>query len=173
MLLSKYIEPLETFFNKSSKFYNNHIKDKVDTMNSIQKLQIGSKLTPSTHFDEINILFEDFKKEFKINMDNDIFTLFTTNIIPLERINNLISLIMEWYIILLIHNNIQNIIIHCGLAHNGRLLDLLTKVYRFNIVEQKGINKIGDLPPSIPSACIFLPYNVIGMFNNKYGYNIY
>ena len=170
MELKKYIEPLENFFNKSLKFYNENIKDKVDMMNTIQSYNTGSKLSPSIHFEEIHKLFDDFKKEFEENMNNSIFILTTTNIIPLERINNLISLIMEWYTILLIHNNIKNIIIHCGLAHNQRLLDLLTKVYRFNIIQQKGINKMTDLPHDIPSACILLPSNVIGMFNNKYGY---
>ena len=167
--LGNYLLPLENFFNKSSNFYLSLIKDKVQLMKEIQSRQTGSKLSPQVHFNEINSLFEDFKKEQKELMNTMIIKLSHK---LLERINNLISLIMEWYIILLIHNNSKNIIIHCGLVHNERILNLLTKVYRFVIIKENGINRVGDLPDSMPSACVMLPNDVIKMFDTKYGYNM-
>jgi len=82
-------------------------------------------------------------------------------------------MIMEWYIILLIHNNTKNTIIHVGLAHSNRLLDLLVKVYRFKIIKQSGINQMSEIPNNIPSSCIMLPPDVTNMYNRKYGFNIF
>ena len=79
-------------------------------------------------------------------------------------------MIMEWYIVLLIYNDTTNKIIHVGLAHSNRLLDLLTLVYRFNIKYQTGINKMIEIPTNIPSACVMLPPDVTNMFRRKYGF---
>jgi len=77
---------------------------------------------------------------------------------------------MEWYIIVLILNSDKNIIIHTGLAHSSKLILMLTKYYKFNQLEYKGINFFDELKEkykdTIPQACIFFDDNT--KFKKKY-----
>ena len=170
--LLQYIQPLEDFFNKNTNFYNNYIKNNVDIMETKQNQYTDSKISPSFHFNQLSIIFVEFKNENENIMNKNISEIIDINIIVLQHINNLISMIMEWYIILLIYSNNNNSIIHVGLAHSNRLLDLLVKVYRFKIIEQSGLNKMVDIPNHIPSSCILLPQDINNMYNKQYGFNL-
>jgi hypothetical protein len=74
----------------------------------------------------------------------------------LEEINNITSMIMEWYILLLIINNKENSIIHLGLAHSNRILDFLTDVYSFEVIKKTGINMIAQINQK-HHACLLVP----------------
>ena len=74
--------------------------------------------------------------------------------------------IMEWYIVMLVHNSIKNTIIHVGLAHSEKVLILLTGPYRFNIVENQGVNNMDNLRDTM-RACIMVPPEINNLFNRK------
>ena len=96
-------------------------------------------------------------------MNYTIIYIYHNNINILFHINNLCSMIMEWYSILLIQSSISNSIIHIGLAHSNKILDLLTQIYNFKIITSNGLNKIKDIYTSnenIQSSCILLPYDI-------------
>ena len=115
-------------------------------------------------------LFNEFKDQYKDMMGKNIIYIIKNKKEILYRINNIISMIMEWYIVLLIYNNSKYKIIHIGLAHSNRLYDILTQVYRFNCKYKVGINKMIEIPNNIPSACVMLSPDVTNMFNRKYGF---
>ncbi len=89
----------------------------------------------------------------------------------LEKINMILSMIMEWYIILLINNCQSNMIIHIGLAHSSNVLELLNSIFQYQITQQAGINKMTDLQnvttPKV-EACIRANLN---LFKKKYHFN--
>jgi hypothetical protein len=97
----------------------------------------------------------------------------------LEKINNILSMVMEWYIILLICNCRTNMIIHVGLAHSSNILELLTTVYQYNIKSQTGINKmqdLGSINTPAASACVAVPTQndnstIHSLFRKKYHFN--
>jgi hypothetical protein len=170
MKLVEYIGKLVNLFNKKSEFYNKYFKHKIDKMMLTQLNLKKSKVSPLVHYNELNILFNNFLDTYKNNMNDSIYNIKTSNINILYKINNLISLIMEWYIVLLIHDSdYKHSIIHIGLAHSNHILDILIMVYRFKIIEQKGINLIQQIKSDTPSACLIIPSHINNMYNNKYG----
>ena len=176
-ILSEFLKLLDDFFLRKSILYNKYIRDNINTMKHQQLENKGkSNVTPEIHFNELFIIYEEFKNEYKLNMNNTINDIYHNNINILYRINNLCSMIMEWYIILLIHNNIKNCIIHIGLAHSTKILDMLTTVYHFKIIDTNGINKMNDIKNmsynDTPNSCLLLPSDVTKRYkyNKKYGF---
>jgi hypothetical protein len=90
--------------------------------------------------------------------------LYQNNKNELEEINNITSMIMEWYILLLSINNNTNSILHLGLAHSNRILEFLLDVYSFYIIKQSGINMIEEINSNEPEACLMVPDDI----NNKF-----
>jgi hypothetical protein len=170
--LEFYIDNLNQLFNEKSILFKKYFQDKINSMIKQQETNNSSKLSPLVHYDELKNIFTRFKNRYEKLMDRSIIYIKKHKIDALHRINNIISMIMEWYIVLLIHNDVKNTIIHVGLAHSNRLLDLLTKVYRFKIKNQIGINEMKQIPNKIPSACIMLPHDISNMYNRKYGFDM-
>jgi hypothetical protein len=168
--LQFYINNLEKLFNQESYFFKKYFEEKIDTMKKNQSSVSGSKLSPLVHYNELHKLFNEFKDQYKEMMGKNIFYIIKNRKEILYRINNIISMIMEWYSVLLIYNNSKYKIIHIGLAHSNRLYDILTQVYRFNCKYKVGINKMIEIPNNIPSACVMLSPDVTNMFNRKYGF---
>ena len=158
--LLKYLHLIEDFFNRKSILYTKYIYPEV------QKLSIKNKKN-SLHLKQLYNQYNEFKTMNKNLLNNNINNI-STNI--LEDINDIISHIMEWYIIVLILNSDKNIIIHTGLAHSSKLILMLTKYYKFNQLEYKGINFFDELKDkykdTIPHACIFFDANT--KFKKKY-----
>jgi hypothetical protein len=152
MLLKNYLKILDDFFMlKNISVVNNYIKSE---LNKLNKDKEKFKVSILFHLKEINEQYNEFKITYEYLMDKTLNYIYNLNTEILEKINNITSLIMEWYIILLIHNSNNNTIIHVGLAHSNRILDLLLKVYQFNIIKQYGINKLKDAPENLASACV-------------------
>ena len=163
--LKMYIKYLEHFF-KNTLTANDIMKN-----NNIIFNNNKNNISPEYHLSLLKELFEEYKIMYKDVMNKDIQYVRNNNPDALIRINNLISMCMEWYIIVLIFHNSKNTIIHIGLAHSNRILDLLIKVYKFNIIEKTGINRLNEINSLIPSSCVLISKNVNNMYNNKYGIN--
>jgi hypothetical protein len=157
-LLKKYLEILDSLFNfKRTPLMLKHI------LPQVLKLKDPYKKVVVKHFYEIKDLYLQFIEEHKYLMDKQLLYILKTNPSILEKINNLLSLLMEWYIIVLIHNSSKNTIIHVGLAHSDRVLDLLLGVYDFEIINQQGINKMEDTYKPL-HACININTNINNIF---------
>lgn len=167
MTLVDYIKPLDEFFNKTSSFYKKYIEEPYYLM----KLNNKFKLSLERHFIALKDLFEKYKTDNSTNLNTPIKTLYRNNLIILEQINNLISMIMEWYCILLVHNSENNIILHLGLAHSTRLIDILTQVYRYKNTSERGLTRLtNDMESKSYSSCIMIPSDVLNRFVPKYGF---
>lgn len=152
-LFKKYLEILDNLFN----FRRTQLMLKY-ILPQVLKLKEPYKKIVIKHFYEIRDLYLLFINEYKYLMDTQLIYIFKTNPSILEKINNLLSLLMEWYIMVLIKNSSKNTIIHIGLAHSDRLLELLLNVYNYNIINQQGINKMEDTYKPLHSCININPY---------------
>jgi hypothetical protein len=163
--LSEYLSIIDEFFYyKNKKFMKKYI---IPELKKLETSIYANKHIVITHFYEIRELYFEFKKEYKRYMNTPIKELYIYKKDLLEKINNLISMIMEWYIILLIFNSNKNTIIHLGLAHSNRIVDLLDQVYDFSIIKQSGINYMEDIDIN-PKACVSMPERINNIFKKKY-----
>lgn len=79
--------------------------------------------------------------------------------------NNILDSIMEWYICAQIESNKdKSIIVHAGLAHTDKIVDLLKSHYNFKIKYQKGINSLNHIGLSPRSGCIEIPLEISNLF---------
>ena len=108
------------------------------------------------HFEEMKELYMEFINDNKSKLKKPMKELFNSNPDLLEEINNITSMIMEWYILVLILNSKENCIIHLGLAHSNRILDFLTQVYSFEVIKKSGINIMDEINDE-PNACLLVP----------------
>jgi len=80
--------------------------------------------------------------------------------------NNLISDLMEWYICACIcENNNKPLIIHIGLAHSEKIIQLLQSTYSYKIIEQQGINTLDELETKEIKGCV----QISEQLNNQFG----
>ncbi len=156
--LKKYLEILDNlFYFKKTKLMLKYI------LPQVLKLRETYKKGVIKHFYEIKDLYLHFINKYNYLMNKQLIYILKYDASILEKINNLLSLLMEWYIILLIHNSSKNTIIHVGLAHSDRLLELLLNVYDFKIINQQGINKMEDTYKSLHS-CININTTINNIF---------
>jgi hypothetical protein len=86
----------------------------------------------------------------------------------LSTVNNLLDDIMEWYICAQIelYNN-RSIIIHAGLAHTDKIINLLKKHYEFIVIEEYGINSLENARIEPRNGCIELKSEINNQFGGK------
>ncbi len=162
MTLKAYLSLIDDLFN----FRNTKLMRKyfVPEIKKLDKVNIKIKELLLQHFDEMRELYFEFMNTNKSNLDKPMITLYQNNQNELEEINNITSMIMEWYILLLVLNSNTNSILHLGLAHSNRILDFLLDVYSFNVIKKSGINMIEEINSNEPAACLMVPDEV----NNKF-----
>jgi hypothetical protein len=162
MTLEEYLSLIDDIFN----FKNNKLMRKyfIPEIKKLDNVNIKIKELILQHYDEMRKLYFDFIKENKLYLNKPIIELYKNKKNELEEINNITSMIMEWYILLLILNSNTNCILHLGLAHSNRILDFLLDVYSFNVIKKSGINMIEEINSNEPAACLMVPDEV----NNKF-----
>ena len=80
---------------------------------------------------------------------------------PLLKLNEINSFIIEWYAILHTFSTLKPSVIHTGLAHSDRIVNVLQQVYQFDIIDQNGINQMNDnLDINKIKSCINLPNEI-------------
>lgn len=165
--LSKYLLFIDNFFNGTSILFIKYIKKQINKISyNNKKLEKKNNL----HLEEIKRQYNLFKQNnFKL-MTMSLNNIKKNYINILEKINDIISYIMEWYIILLILNSEKNIIVHTGLAHSSKLIRMLYW-YKFDPIESEGLNFFEQIPNAknidTIEACIQLPSRVDNIFNKK------
>ena len=129
MTLSEYLQRIDNFFNlKKTKLMMDYLVPEIKKLlkDSDEKMR---RLLLS-HFEEMKQLYLDYIDTNRDLLEKSMYDLFNSNKDVLEEVNNITSMIMEWYILLLIFNSKTNSILHLGLAHSNRLLDFLIEVYK-------------------------------------------
>jgi hypothetical protein len=161
MTLKTYLEKIIDLFNlKETPLVSTYIRPE------IKKLQDGMKFKYSllSHFYELRKLFAKFLITYEAFLNIELGDIFKKDLIILNEINYIISCIMEWYTIVLIHNSSLNTVIHLGLAHTDNIIKLLTSVYQFKIITQSGLNQMLDITEDAKS-CVYVPPKVKDVFN--------
>ena len=156
MILEEYLSYINNIFNyKKSKLMLEYI------VPSLKKLKTegdgNMKKILLLHFQEMKELYIELINDNKLTLKKTMKELFNSNPDLLEEINNITSMLMEWYILVLILNSKENCIIHLGLAHSNRILDFLTEVYSFEVIKKSGINIMEDINDNPPKACLLVP----------------
>ena len=78
----------------------------------------------------------------------------------MHSIDNINSLIMEYYILILIFSDKRDSIIHTGLAHSTRLKSILIEKFKFTIIKDVSMTQIEQYTGSDnTNACILNPKN--------------
>jgi hypothetical protein len=120
-----------------------------------------------SHFLRLKRKVKNFIKENKNLLQKPISLLSKTHVHLLEKINEFISDIMEWFIIAeIIQNKNNNIIVHAGLAHTSNLNDLLINFYSYKLISNEGINNISDGYKN-SNGCLNLSSKINNMFGGK------
>ncbi len=152
--LEEYLSFIDKIFNyKKSKLM---IKYFVKELKKLEQADPQMRELLLQHFQEMRELYNDFLIENKSKLKKPMKELSKNNQNLLEEINNMTSMIMEWYILLLILNSNTNCIIHLGLAHSNRILDFLVEVYSFEVIKKSGINVMDEINDE-PKACLLVP----------------
>jgi hypothetical protein len=161
--IKNYLEKINHFFIIENEYLVRNLQNY-----SPRKLS-GTKL--GEHF---ILLKNNFKKLLENNREFLYFSVHTIkkiNLNFLESVNLLLDQIMEWYICaVIIENNETNtkpIIVHAGLAHSDKIVQLLQFHYQWEKINEKGINNldlaIGDNMP----GCMQLPTDTDRQFGGK------
>ncbi len=159
-LFKYYLGLLDNFFNyKSTHFNNTYIVPEM-------KKDFDKKDLIIKHFHILKDKYEIYKNENSNYMEMTIMEICKKNYSILEKLNDIASSIMEWYIILLIHNSKKNTIIHVGLAHSEKILALLIGPYHYDIIKEQGINTMNGLDNDM-TACILVPPDINNLFARK------
>ena len=159
-----YLKNIYFFLTKRGKLYKKYVSTKLDLIKDY-----NTNRTLNIHFSEIKNFFHGFIKKKKGPFyKQKMIYIKNHHIDLLYDVNNIMSMIMEWYVILLIFTNDTESVVHVGLAHSNKINELLEKVYGFKKLDQKGINILEQIyNVETPSACILLPKDVHDMFNKK------
>lgn len=155
ILLEEYLLPINNIFNykKTKLMITYFIKE-------LKKLEINADINIKKllflHFQEMKLLYDEFIINNKSYLKKSMIEIFNFKKELLEEINNISSMIMEWYVLLLILNNKENSIIHLGLAHSNRILEFLVDVYSFEVIKKTGINMMTQINQN-HHACLLVP----------------
>jgi len=161
MNLQKYFSFIDDFF----KLKHSHFIKELSIVYT--KEYLDSSIL-GKHFFRIRKEVEDFIQLYKPLLKDSVKGLVNKNNSMFEKINEIISNIMEWYIVAKIFNetNENNFIVHAGLLHTSNLNKLLLSDYGFKLINFEGIYSIDDVhKPS--DGCLILPESINSQFGGK------
>ena len=167
--LKEYLELINLFFTLKLDFIKNDLKH-IYSEEFLKKKKLGK------HFLILKRIIIRLIKKNKIYLDKDIKDVIKNNKKLLQQINNILSDIMEWYIIAKIYQGINenknyqginenktSFIIHAGLAHTTNIINLLKNYYNYKIINDFGRTNMHNL--NIESTgCLYLPIDIENQF---------
>ena len=162
-ILNEYLLKIDSFFcMKEPYLLENLLNYKID---KLENTKLGNHyLIIKTNYYKLLNKCKDYLKE-------PITKLYLENINLLEKINDLLNEIMEWYICACIElYNHRTIIIHIGLAHSEKVIDWLINHYNNKVIKKQGINTLDETINSPLNGCIHLPLDLeqqFGGFTNN------
>ena len=163
IILKEYLTFINIFCNLKLPYFINELKN-IYTKEYLSNNSLGF------HYLKIKNYIKKYVKENKKYLNEKIKNLADNNSSILENINEIISYIMEWYIIAKIYQSIDNgnkkIIIHAGLAHTTNIIDLLKNIYKYNIISEKGLTDLSDYD-KLTNGCLHLPIDIDKQFGGN------
>lgn len=123
-------------------------------------------------FKHFKVLINEFlklKKEFNYLNNKTIKSIVEEKIyMPLIKLNEISSLIIEWYSIIQTFSSDKPSVIHTGLAHSQRIIEYLINFYNFEMINENGINKVEQANNNNKIvSCINLPEEIETKFKSK------
>lgn len=156
--INKYLFYFSEFFKQRGKVYERFILPYYEFIEDEDK-KILIKIFSAIK----NLFIKNFKKYENLTLNE----ILKKDEDYMHSIDNINSLIMEYYILLLIFSDKRDSIIHTGLAHSSRLKIILVEEFKFKIVEDVSMTQIENYTGSDnTNACILNPSNS-EFFNKK------
>lgn len=165
--IKQYLEKINEFFCVKNKY----LVDNLQNYN-VEQLK-GTKL--GIHFLLIKKNYKKILENNKQFLNFSVHTIKTINLYLLEEINALLDQIMEWNICANIESNTdKSIIVHAGLAHSEKVVELLLAHYNYDKIIENGINKLNFALNNNVSGCMPMPIDMDKQFGgfNKFGFNM-
>ena len=149
--INKYLYFFSEFFNERGKVYYKFIFPYYEYISSPNKLIFRKIFTTIKNlFLKISNKYTNMTLEEIFKKDNNY----------MHSIDNINSLIMEYYILVLIFSDKRDTVIHTGLAHSTRIKNILVEEFKFTIIEDVSITQIEEYIGSDKTeACILNPSN--------------
>jgi ERCC4-related helicase len=164
--LYDYMDLINYFFKLKHKHF-------IKTLGIIYTKEFLKTSKLATHFLNLKKESKQLMKDNKKLLNKNIEFIINRNDGLMDKINELTSFIMEWYIIAKIfqgiQNNENNFIIHAGLAHTSNIILLLQKVYDYKIHDLNGINNYDSDKYHSSNGCLKLPTRINDLFGGDYG----
>jgi hypothetical protein len=144
IIMYEYLKEIDNFFRIKNKYLLNNLS--IYNIEKLKKTKLGY------HFLKIKINFYYLIKDIKHMLKKPI----NVDIHLIEKINNILHEIMEWYICANIQINYEkSIIIHVGLAHSEKIVEWLTTYYNYQSIKKYGINNMTEIVDD-KDGCIIL-----------------
>ncbi len=158
---------VKQYLNKIDNFFTLRISYLVENLPNYNISQLpGTKL--GKHF---LLLKNNFKKIVETNkafLYLTVNTVKTLNLEFLELINLLLDQIMEWNICAnIMANSDKSIIVHAGLAHSDKLVQLLQSHYQYDKINEIGINNLDLAYGNNMSGCMDMPADTDSQFGGS------
>ncbi len=156
--LDEFLINIDDFFNlKKTKLMMKYIVPEVKQL--LQNANEHINKIIKIHLNEMKDYYMEYRSNNKKYLDKTMYDIYHIDKDILEDINNIITMIMEWYILVLIFNSPENSILHLGLAHSNRILDFLKEIYNFDVIKEGGVNEIALITKD-PDACLLMPEEI-------------
>lgn len=82
-----------------------------------------------------------------------------------EEFNDILHDILEWYAVSkIINSEKESIIIHTGLAHSDKIMNILVELFGFKIHHQEGTNEMNNINETNMKSCFKLPSSMHAQF---------
>ena len=166
--LREYLTHINIFCNLKLSFLMKDLK-------GIYKKEYLARSLLGIHYMQIKKFIKMYVKSHKKFLNISIKELTKNNSVVLEQINEIISYIMEWYVIAKMYQSIlegkKTIIIHAGLAHTTNILVSLQNIYKFKILKEEGLTDL-DQYNKISNGCLQLPSDIEKQFGGN-NFNIF
>ena len=167
--LKQYLNYINLFCNLKLDFLRNDLKN-VYSVEYLKKSKLGE------HYLYLKKKIKNYVRTNKFNLSIKVKDLVKKNENILEQLNDLLSEIMEWYIIAKIYQGLSEgktqFIIHAVLAHTTNVIYLLKNKYQYLIEENYGTTDMKNLNNE-NTGCLQLPFDIekqFGGYEKKFGF---
>jgi hypothetical protein len=160
--MMEYLKDIDTFFSLNNTYIMSNLSNY--NFNILKNTLLGKHFLLTKN--KFSRFLEDL--DYKELLTQRVRYLNSNHNNELSKLNNLLDDIMEWYICahIELHND-KSIIIHAGLAHTEKIVELLKSQYGFMIKYQEGINNLNNVGQNPRYGCINIPEEINKLFGGR------
>ena len=135
--LSKYLDSINSFFCLNNKKMCETLK--IYSPSKLKETKLGS------HYLKLKKKYFNYLTKNSKYLNEQLVDIIIMDSDVLEKINNILNSIMEWYICAKIYMKKERpIILHTGLYHSDNVIKWLTRHYNYKVIKNQGINTIEE-----------------------------